>query len=213
MQKYELIYADCPWKYRVWNKKDNTRCAISHYPVMSISELCDLPIESIAASDCTLFMWVTFPLLPEAFTVLESWSFKYRTIAFVWVKRNKKTPSLFWGMGNWTRANAEICLLATKGKPKRISASVHQIIESPIEEHSRKPNITRHRIVELMGDVPRIELFARQATSGWHTWGNEIQNDITLLDNEMENKNLPVQLSIEDIPTEQNFSSDNNYYP
>ena len=86
--------------------------------------------------------------------------------------------SFFWGMGNWTRSNAELCLLATKGNPKRQSKSVHQIIVSPIEEHSKKPDEARKRIVELMGDVPRIELFAREHTPGWDVWGNEAPDSI-----------------------------------
>lgn len=147
---------------------------------MGIEDICALPVAEIAAPDCVLFMWVTFPTLPDAFKVLEAWGFTYKTVGFCWVKRNKKTPSWFWGLGHWTRANAELCLLATKGKPKRMSAAVHQIIDSPIEEHSKKPDETRTRIVELVGDLPRIELFARQPTPGWDVWGNEVHSDIAL---------------------------------
>lgn len=148
---------------------------------MRIEDICALPVSSIAAKDCALFMWVTFPTLPDAFKVLKAWGFSYRTVAFVWVKRNRKSPSWFWGLGHWTRANAELCLLAVKGKPKRVSARVHQIIDSPIEEHSKKPDEARHRIVELVGDLPRIELFARQTVPGWDVWGNEVHSDIALL--------------------------------
>lgn len=148
---------------------------------MSIEDICKLPVEKIADKDCVLFMWMTFPTLVESLKVLENWGFKYKTVAFVWIKQNKKTPSLFWGLGFWTRANAEICILATKGKPKRISARVHQVIISPVEEHSKKPDETRHRIVELLGDIPRIELFARQKVNGWDSWGNEVKCDIDLL--------------------------------
>lgn len=148
---------------------------------MNIEDICVLPVAELATTDCALFMWVTFPLLREAFTVLDAWSFTFKTVAFVWIKQNRKLPTLFWGMGHWTRANAEICLLATKGHPKRVSAGVHQVIISPIEQHSKKPDEVRDRIVELMGDLPRIELFARQRVPGWDAWGNEIDNDITLL--------------------------------
>ena len=147
---------------------------------MGIEDICALPVSSLAAPDCALFMWVTFPTLPDAFKVISSWGFTYKTVAFVWVKRNKKTPSLFWGLGHWTRANAEMCILATKGKPKRMSAKVHQIIDTPIEAHSKKPDETRTRILELMGDLPRIELFARQSAQGWDVWGNEVTSSITL---------------------------------
>lgn len=125
-----------------------------------------------------LFLWVTFPTLLESFEVIRAWGFQYKTVAFVWIKQNKKSDGLFWGMGYWTRANAEICLLATKGHPKRVSKRVHQVVISHIEEHSKKPNEVRNRIVELTGDVPRIELFARQTYEGWDAWGNEVQSDI-----------------------------------
>ena len=78
------------------------------------------------------------------------------------------------GMGRWTRANAEVCLLATKGKPKRINAGVRQIIESVPEKHSKKPDIVRDKIVDLVGELPRVELFARNETDGWDVWGNEV---------------------------------------
>lgn len=106
--------------------------------------------------------------------MLTAWGFSYKTVAFVWIKQNRKNDNLFTGMGYWTRANAEICILATKGHPKRISASVHQVIISHIEEHSKKPQEARDRIVKLMGNVPKIELFARNTTPGWDVWGNEV---------------------------------------
>lgn len=139
-----------------------------------------LPVKDLAADDCVLFMWVTMPKLDECFEIIKAWGFDYKTCAFTWVKRNKVSPTWFFGMGRWTRANAEVCLLATKGKPKRISASVSQIIDEPIEHHSKKPDIVRDKIVELIGDLPRVELFARSKASGWHSWGNEIESDISL---------------------------------
>ena len=114
------------------------------------------------------------PKLNECFEVIKKWGFEYKTCAFTWIKKNRKSDSLFMGMGRWTRANAEICLLATKGKPKRINAGVHSIVLSRIEEHSKKPDEVRERIVQLCGDVPRIELFARQQYKGWDCWGNEV---------------------------------------
>lgn len=110
-----------------------------------------LPVQDIAEDDCLLFLWATFPNLDVALETIRRWGFQYKTAAFVWVKRNRKAPSWFWGLGNWTRANAEICLLATKGKPKRASASVHSIIDAPIGRHSEKPAETRDRIVQLAG--------------------------------------------------------------
>ena len=118
-------------------------------------------------------MWATFPMLREALDVIEAWGFSYKTVAFNWVKQNRNGTGIFMGLGNWTRSNSEICLLATKGKPKRISGSVRSVVLSPLQQHSRKPAEIRDRIVELMGDLPRIELFAREATPGWDVWGNE----------------------------------------
>ncbi|MCI7207799.1 MAG: MT-A70 family methyltransferase [Clostridium sp.] len=172
-KKYNIIYADPPWSYKDKALAGN-RGACCKYDVMTIEDIENLPIKDISASDCILFMWVTMPFLKDCFDVIKSWGFKYKTCAFTWIKQNKKSNSLFWGMGSWTRANAELCLIATKGKPKRQSAKVHSVIMSKIREHSRKPDETRDRIVELCGDIPRIELFARQSVDGWDCWGNEV---------------------------------------
>ena len=145
---------------------------------MSIDELCALPVETLAEKDCLLFLWATFPQLPEALRLIRAWGFTFKAVAFVWLKLNKKSPTWFYGLGYWTRGNAEICLLAKRGKPKRRSAGVHQFIISPVEEHSKKPEEARSRIVRLMGDVPRIELFARSRAPGWDVWGNEAADSI-----------------------------------
>ena len=172
-KKYNIIYADPPWSYKDKALAGN-RGACCKYPTMSIEDICNLPVANISDKDCILFMWVTMPKLNECLDVIKSWGFEYKTSAFTWVKKNRKSDSLFMGMGRWTRANAEICLLATKGKPKRVSASVHSVIVSNIQEHSKKPNEARTRIVDLCGDQPRIELFARQYADGWDCWGNEV---------------------------------------
>lgn len=180
MKKYGIIYADPPWHYRVYSKKGAGRSAESHYPTMTIEKIQALPVSELADKDCALFMWIIFPLLKESLSVLSAWGFKFKTIAFVWIKQNRKSDSLFWGMGYWTRTNAEFCVLATKGKPKRMAKNVHQVIVSHIEEHSKKPDEARRRIVRLMGDLPRIELFARQKSAGWDVWGNEVESNIIL---------------------------------
>ena len=137
-KKYNIIYADPAWTYKDKALAGN-RGSICKYDVMNIEDIMNLPVKNISANDCILFMWVTMPKLNEC-------------------------NSLFWGMGRWTRANAELCLIATKGKPKRESAKVHSVIVSKIREHSRKPDEVREKIIELCGDLPRIELFARQST-------------------------------------------------
>lgn len=133
---------------------------------MDIDEIKALPVGKLAAVDCALFLWITFPCIYEALDILNAWGFVYKTVAFVWVKQNRQSNGLFWGMGYWTRANAEFCILAIRGRPRRKSAGVHQVILSHVEVHSKKPDEVRERIVTLMGDLPRIELFARQQTPG-----------------------------------------------
>jgi N6-adenosine-specific RNA methylase IME4 len=182
MKKYNIIYADPPWQFKTYSDKGKGRAPEKHYNTMSKTDIQQLNISSISADNAVLFLWVTFPCLKEGLELIEKWGFAYKTCAFNWVKRNKRnTNTWFWGLGYWTRANSEICLLATKGNISRVSKSVHQIIESPIEAHSKKPEETKSRIVQLMGDLPRIELFARQQTDGWDVWGNEVETDIVLI--------------------------------
>lgn len=164
MKKYNIIYADPPWRYE---RNGVQGAAEKHYPTMTIDELCRLPVSELADKDSVLFLWATFPQLREALRVIESWGFLYKSVAFVWLKQNKSGHGWFYGLGFWTRGNAEICLLAKRGKPKRRSAGVHQFIISPVEEHSKKPDVTRDKIIELAGDLPRVELFARQKAPGW----------------------------------------------
>ena len=168
--KYQIIYADPPWSYFKGGYKNQSQ----HYDGMSIDEICNLPISDLSADNCILFLWVTFPILPEVFKVVEAWGFTYSTIGFNWVKSNKGGKGFFFGLGNWTRSNSELCLIATKGSIERKDASISQIIYEPIQEHSKKPDIVRKKIIQLVGDLPRIELFARQKVDGWDSWGNEI---------------------------------------
>lgn len=170
-KKYDIIYADPPWRYN--DRRCNGACE-NHYETMKIKDICDLPVKNLCSDNCVLFLWTTYPMLQEAFKLIESWGFKYKTIGFQWIKQNKSGNGYFFGLGRWTRGNSECCLIATKGKPKRINNSVSQLIVSPIQSHSKKPDETRKKIVELMGDLSRIELFARQSTKGWDVWGNEV---------------------------------------
>lgn len=181
-KKYNIIYADPPWAYRQSGSQNNKRgMAKQHYNTMSTIDICNLPINQLCESNAICFMWATFPNIGEALAVMEAWHFIYKTAAFVWVKKNKKSNTNFWGMGAYTRANAEVCLLGIKKQTKATkivqSHKVHQIIESPIEQHSKKPDVVRDKIVELCGDVPKIELFARQSIIGWDCWGNEVESN------------------------------------
>lgn len=174
-KKYNIIYADPPWTFKTYSSKGKLKkSAENHYECMNKKDIQMLPVNELSSENSVLFLWVTFPCLEEGLALIGKWGFKYKTCAFNWVKRNKKANSWFWGCGYWTRANSEICLLATKGNPKRISKSVHQVCDARIREHSRKPDEIRHKIVDLCGDLPRIELFARQKAEGWDCWGNEV---------------------------------------
>lgn len=177
--KYQIIYADPPWQFKnysdAWHDgRAGSRWVGNEYRLMGQSDVEELPIKDMAADDATLFLWVTMPHLMRAKAVIEAWGFEYKTVAFVWTKQNKKSPTRFMGMGFWTRSNAELCLLATRGHPKRVSKSIRQIVDSPIERHSKKPDEVRNRIVDLLGDLPRIELFARERHEGWDAWGDEV---------------------------------------
>jgi N6-adenosine-specific RNA methylase IME4 len=189
-KKYNVIYADPPWNFRMWSEKGNARSAASnHYETKDIQDIKSMNISSLIDNNCALFMWATFPCLKEAIEVGEHWGFTYKTVAFVWVKKNKNQDTPFVGMGYYTRANAELVLLFTKGKPlKRINGGVEQVLFSEIGKHSQKPPEIRNRIVKLFGNLPRVELFARSREGffpdyeyeGWDVFGNEVNGSIEL---------------------------------
>lgn len=181
--KYKVIYADPPWDYG--NTKNMTGqfwgMADKHYPVMKLNDIKNLKINEICDEDCFLFLWTTSPFLEKSFEVIKSWGFKFATVGFVWIKMKNDMSSVRGdGLGKYTISNAEYCLIARKGKYWRNSKKVKQIIQSPKTIHSEKPHDVRDRIIELCGDVPRIELFSRKKIQGWDSWGNEINNDINL---------------------------------
>lgn len=185
-QKYGAILADPPWPYKAWSGNTiPTRVdkrwglASAHYTPMTADDICQLPISKYAATDCTLFCWVTWPTLLDGLRAIEAWGFTYKTCGFCWVKANTQQIDMFrddadvrMGMGYWTRANSEVCLLATRGKPKRQNADVRQAIIEPLREHSRKPDCIYARIERLVAG-PYLELFARQKWPGWDQLGNE----------------------------------------
>ncbi len=177
MNDYQIIYADPPWRYQ---DKGSNGAAEAQYQTMPLDDIKALPVESIATQDAVLFLWATYPLYPEALEVIAAWGFKYKTMAFQWVKLNRNNWGAFFGLGRWTRGNTEPCLLATRGKPHRVRSDVFQLLMSPIQGHSHKPPEIRERIVQLMGDLPRIELFARRKVDGWDAWGNEVKCDVEM---------------------------------
>lgn len=174
--RFNVILADPPWEFRVYSGKGKDRSADRHYSTGGLAAIKALPVEALAAENCALLMWAVMPELPGALEVIKAWGFEYKTVGFTWIKQNKSGEGLFWGMGYWTRANAEVCLLATKGHPERMAKDVHQVVLAPVTEHSRKPDEFHLRIERLLRG-PYLELYARREREGWTTWGNEIPRD------------------------------------
>lgn len=170
---FQVVYADPPWTY---NDKAaaGKRGVAFKYPLMTMLELRSMPVVTRAADDSVLFMWATMPLLPDAIKLMPAWGFEYKTVAFVWVKTNRSADTDFFGMGNWTRCNAEVVLLGVRGRPKRVDCGVRQVVRSPILRHSEKPPEVRARIERLMGPARRVELFSRHEIPGWARHGNEL---------------------------------------
>jgi N6-adenosine-specific RNA methylase IME4 len=179
--KYNIIYCDPPWQYR---DKANAgkRGACHKYDVMTLEDIKRLDVPSLAADDCLLAMWWVPPMPNEALEVVKAWGFKPKTMqGFTWHKLSKTGAKDHFGMGNYTRANAECCLFAVRGKPRRVCAAVRSLIVAPVGKHSAKPPEARQRLVQLMGDVSRVELFARAATPGWDVWGNEVESTVEVM--------------------------------
>lgn len=175
-RKYGVIYADPPWSFRNWSAKGTGRNASSHYDCLNFDALLGLPVSDLAAADCALFLWTTDPLLPKALDLIRAWGFEYKTVGFYWVKLNaaaKHEADYFTGLGYWTRANPEQCLLATRGSPSRKAKDVRRLIVDRRREHSRKPDVVRDRIERLVGG-PYLELFSRESKAGWDCWGDQV---------------------------------------
>lgn len=178
--QYACILADPPWSYKAWSGDAlPSRVADAHYNTMRAADIAALPVCDIAAKDCVLFLWVTWPTLLDGIETIRAWGFTYKTCGFNWTKANARQVEMFRDdvtadmlLGYWTRANTEPCLLATRGKPKRLHADVRQAIIEPRREHSRKPDCVHERIERLVSG-PYVELFARQQRLGWDCWGNE----------------------------------------
>ncbi len=172
-KKYRVIYADPPWTFSTYSEKGKGRSAEAYYDCMSLDDIKKLPVAQWAADDAILLLWVTDPLLEKAFEVIRAWGFTYKTVGFYWVKLNRSGTGFFTGLGFWTRANPEQCLLATRGNPKRKSADVPKLVVAPRREHSRKPD-EMYALIERLADGPYLELFARTHRPGWDAWGTEV---------------------------------------
>jgi N6-adenosine-specific RNA methylase IME4 len=175
-KRFGVIYPDAPWVYENWSPTGGVRAAAAnHYDTKAIDEIMKLPVAALAADDCALLLWCTWPhiAIGTHVKVIEAWGFKPSTAAFVWVKTNANGEGLHTGNGYYTRSNSEVCFLATKGSPLRLNADVHQVVLAPVGEHSAKPEEVRRRIERLFPG-PYLELYGRKLVPGWTVWGNEI---------------------------------------
>jgi len=187
-KKYQIIYADPPWGHDD-KMATHSFTRLHHYSTMPTEEICKLPVKNISDKDCVLFLWAVSPMMEDALAVMSAWGFKYKTIAFCWSKIGSDGAWIH-NLGRWTMGNIELCLLGVKGKPHREKKNVKQLVVAIRTVHSKKPDIIRESIVELMGDLPRVELFARGERNkdlflhnrydGWDCWGNEVESDIEL---------------------------------
>lgn len=192
--QYDVILADPPWAYAVWDKDTGSgRSAESHYPTMSLEDICKLPVKDYAADNCVLFLWAVYPSIFDAQNVIEAWGFKYKTLAFEWVKMNTSGKGWHIGMGYYTRANPEPCLLAVRGS---MPVAVHDErnllatyddemfglpIVAKVREHSRKPAEQYGKIERLYPNMRYLEMFARRTRPGWDVFGNQVKNSIDLV--------------------------------
>lgn len=186
MKKYNIIYLDPPWQFNNINTGGSLSSgSANQYPVLTLDKLKALPINQMADDNCLLAMWWVASQPQEALDLLKAWGFTLKLMTgFVWVKLTKN-EKLHFGMGFSTRAGSECCLFAVKGKPKRVNASIRSVelvdfeeetFAAKVEEHSTKPDIFRIRLVELMGDIPRLEIFAREKPLGWDVLGLDVDH-------------------------------------
>ena len=180
--RFDVILADPPWTFKVWNKDTGSgRSASNHYPVMTIDDICNLPVQPLMADNCALFLWATWPNILDAFRVIESWGVTYRTDAWTWVKTNKNGIGVRMGLGYYSRSCVEPCLLAVRGSMPVAAHDVLALIYSPVRKHSQKPDEQYAKIERLYPNGRYLELFARNKNRpNWSYWGNEVENDIEL---------------------------------
>ena len=181
MKKYQIIYADPPWSFYNKIPQDSNRNPreISQYDIMTTEEICSLPIKNITSENCILFLWITDAHLPEGLEVIKRWGFKYKTIGFIW-KKLTCNGNLRRGVAPYTMKNCELCYIGVKGAFTKYlkDRTINQLVEAKMSKHSKKPKDVRDNIVKLCGDLPRIELFAREKIEGWDVWGNEVESNI-----------------------------------
>jgi len=167
------IMADPGIAFRAYSAKGEGRSPQRHYECTPFEELAALPVASIAAEDCFLFLWIPLRSVVLVQPLMRAWGFKFSGSAFVWAKQNKNGVGWFMSTGYGTRKNAEVCWLGRRGSPQRKSKGVRELIVAPLREHSRKPDEVYQRI-EALCEGPYVELFARQQWPNWTCVGDEV---------------------------------------
>ena len=172
--EYTVILADPPFQY---SRSTGSGVAENHYHTMRDGSLDDLQVSSLAADSAMLFMWCSGPTMGRAINLCEKWGFKYKTVAFVWVKTGVSDRPQSMGLGSYTRPGAEYLLLAGKGKITRLMVKrPDQVFLSQRRSNSEKPSKVRHMIDAMVGKTcKKIELFCRTGGDGdWAAWGDEL---------------------------------------
>lgn len=170
---FGAILADPPWYFSNYSAKGEAKNPVAHYGCMDLVAIKALSVAHHAKPDCALVMWATAPMLPQAFDVMQTWGFEFKT-AGAWAKESKTGEKIAFGTGYVYRSAAEFYLVGTLGKPVIKSRSVRNLIWAPVREHSRKPE-QMHTDIEALFDGPYLELFARETRPGWTAWGNQVE--------------------------------------
>ena len=170
--KYSALLVDPPWHFATYSARGRGRCADRHYTCLPLDAIKAMPVADMVTDDSVLFLWTTDTHLLQALEVIEAWGFVYKTVGFYWAKTTKDGKRFPIGLGHWTRANPEMCLLATRGHPHRLAKNVRKLIVSPRREHSRKPDDI-YESIERLVPGPYLELFSRTTADGWECMGDE----------------------------------------
>jgi N6-adenosine-specific RNA methylase IME4 len=173
LHSFRCIMADPPWSFKTFSKKGLGKSAQSHYECMTLADIEALPVADLAHPEgCTLALWATFPMLPQALGVMSAWGFRYKS-GEPWAKRSRGGKAWAFGTGYWFRNASELLLIGTRGKARPMVRNVRGLIVAPLREHSRKPVEARAQ-VEALTLGPRLELFARESAGDWASWGNQV---------------------------------------
>jgi len=181
MKKYQIIYADPAWETKTFKeKKDGLISRELPYIQMTDQQIKELDLKPLLADDAILFMWCIDSRIPIVADIMKAWGFTFKCIGFVWAKKAKNTEGFNGGFSSYTKRDCEFCFIGTRGKYMNLKRGINQILIEPKTIHSRKPNEIRKRIVQMCGDLPRLELFAREQLEGFDVWGNEVESSVTL---------------------------------